>query len=59
MSFQVQRMTRSGEWDDIFNGRFNTLKEAELYADVWACKDSTCAWGVQVVDGEGKVVFEP
>lgn len=59
MTYQIQRCDRNGEWEDIFRAEFDELKEAKMYANEWARKDPKCAWGVQVVDLEGTVVFEP
>lgn len=59
MKYQIQRADRSGEWEDIFRASFDELAEAKDYANEWARKDPKCAWGVQVVNSEGTVVFEP
>lgn len=59
MAFQIQRADRNGEWEDIHQASFGDLNEAKLYATHWARQDPKCGWGVQVVNGEGTVVFEP
>lgn len=59
MTYKIQRADRNGEWEDIFRAEFSELKEAKLYAHQWARKCPKCAWGVQIIDGEGSVVFEP
>lgn len=59
MTYQIQRADRKGEWEDVFKAAFDELAEAKSYANEWARKDPKCAWGVQVVNSEGAVVFEP
>lgn len=59
MTYQIQRADRNGEWGNIFRAEFGDLAEAKAYANEWARKDPKCAWGVQVIDSEGTVVFEP
>jgi hypothetical protein len=59
MSYQIQRADRNGEWEDIFCAEFAELDQAKVFASEFARKDPKCAWGVQVVNSEGGVVFEP
>lgn len=58
--FQIQRMDRSGEWDEIFGSQVASLDEAIKVATSFARHDPKCAWGVRVYDAMAETVaFEP